>query len=112
MKSGIIGLSAVTRISFSLSLLALSIVLTGDLLFGLKSKSNEVYLESRRLISEAMAVQFSSLVSVGEIETVEMTMRNLVLREKDVLSVALRTRDGRIQVVHNPPFDETFNPFR
>ncbi len=90
-------LGSLSRIGLALALLSLSILLTGDLFIGTRGNSTQLFLESRRAICESLAVQFSSLVAVDDMRTVEATMRNLVKREGNIVSTALRTRDGRIR---------------
>ena len=70
-------LSPIARMSFSLALLTLSILLTGDLLFGVKSNPQQAALDSRQTIIESLAVQFSSLIGVDDMQTIRITLSNL-----------------------------------
>jgi diguanylate cyclase (GGDEF)-like protein/PAS domain S-box-containing protein len=87
----------IPRVSFSLALLTLSLLLTGDLMFGVKSDPRAAELQARQRIIEALAVQFSSLIAVDDMETIRLSLRNMVLRDQDVISAALRNADGRIR---------------
>ena len=86
----------ITRISLSLALLTLSILLTGDLFFGQRGEQDSAKMEARSRISEALAVQFSSLIATNDFSTIELSLDNMVKRDKDILSAALITRDDRI----------------
>jgi diguanylate cyclase (GGDEF)-like protein/PAS domain S-box-containing protein len=87
----------ITRISLSLALLTLSLLLTGDLLFGTRSDTEEIKMEARRRIAESLAIQFSSLIAIDDLSTIRVSLQNLVQRDDDILSGALRTRDGKIR---------------
>lgn len=87
----------ITRISMSLALLTLSILLTGDLFFGARSDTEEIKMEARRRIAESLAIQFSSLVAIDDLSTIRVSLQNLTQRDDDILSAALRTRDGKIR---------------
>jgi diguanylate cyclase (GGDEF)-like protein/PAS domain S-box-containing protein len=90
-------MSPVTRISLSLALLTLSLLLTGDLLFGTRSDTEAVKMEARLRIAESLAIQFSSLISIDDLSTIRVSLQNLVQRDDDILSAALRTRGGKIR---------------
>jgi diguanylate cyclase (GGDEF)-like protein/PAS domain S-box-containing protein len=83
--------------SFSLALLTLSILLTGDLFFGVNTDGRKADLDARQRIIESLAVQFSSLIAVDDMETIRLTLRNLVLRDEEIISAALLNSDGRIR---------------
>ncbi len=108
-------LSPLRRISIGLVLLTISILLTGDLFFGVMSEGPDSRLEARRRLTEALAVQFSSLAAKNDFDTVQVTLENVVERSSDVLSAALRTVDGTIRAeagVHSRywediPFDKS-----
>ncbi|MCZ6828551.1 MAG: GGDEF domain-containing protein [Gammaproteobacteria bacterium] len=89
--------SPIARMSFSMALLTLSILLTGDLFFGVNNDGRQDDLKVRQRVIESLAVQFSSLIAVNDMETIRLTLRNLVLREQDVVSAALRNADGRVR---------------
>ena len=90
-------ISPIVRISLSLALLTLSILLTGDLFFGERTDEDQVKMEARRRICESLAIQFSSLIAIDDMQTISLTLTNLVMRDDDVLSAALRTTDDIIR---------------
>jgi diguanylate cyclase (GGDEF)-like protein/PAS domain S-box-containing protein len=90
-------ISPIARISMSLAMLTLSILLTGDLFFGTRSDDQQVKMEARLRICESLAIQFSSLIAVADLVTINMSLKNLVQRDDDVVSAALRTTDGKIR---------------
>ncbi|MCX2980884.1 diguanylate cyclase [Halieaceae bacterium IMCC14734] len=75
----------------------MSIFLTGDLFFGNRSDVLRATMESRQRLCESLAVQFSALVASDDIETIDLTLQNLVLRDGEISSAALRTEDGKLQ---------------
>jgi len=109
------GLSPIARISISLVLLTLSLVLTGDLFFGEKNDASVATMKARQRLCESLAVQFSALLAADDLGTVKLTLRNLVIRDEDILSAALRTKDGRVRAEsgnhkenwQNVPFDKS-----
>jgi diguanylate cyclase (GGDEF)-like protein/PAS domain S-box-containing protein len=92
-----ITITPIMRISMSLALLALGIFLTGDLFFGVRSDEDRIKMEARLRICESMAIQFSSLIAADDMPTINLSLKNLVVRDDDVISAALRTTDGTIQ---------------
>jgi diguanylate cyclase (GGDEF)-like protein/PAS domain S-box-containing protein len=90
-------LTPIVRISMSLALLALGIFLSGDLFFGVRSDEDQIRMEARLRICEALAIQFSSLIAVNDMSTIKLSLNNLVKRDDDIVSAALRTADGKIQ---------------
>ncbi len=108
-------ITPIMRISLSLALLTLGILLSGDFLFGSRSDADQVKMETRLRICESLAIQFSSLIAVGDMSTIKLSLKNLVVRDDDVVSAALRTTDGKIQAEagnhnvqwQNIPFDRS-----
>ena len=90
-------ISPIMRISLSLAFLTLGILLSGDLFFGTRSDEDRIKMETRLRICESLAIQFSSLIAVDNMSTIKLSLNNLVGRDDDVLSAALRTTDGTIQ---------------
>jgi len=90
--------SPLTRISFGLVLLTLSILLVGDIFFRLGDQSARVVLEARKQLCESLAVQFSVLISERDTHAMESTLNTVVRRNEDVLSAALRSKTGDILV--------------
>lgn len=91
-------LSPVLRLASGLILLTVSLLLVGDLL-GLTPDQRRAEMVSRKAIAEALAVQVSSDVSDGRVESVEKTITALNERSDDLVSVAVRRTDGRLVAV-------------
>jgi diguanylate cyclase (GGDEF)-like protein/PAS domain S-box-containing protein len=89
--------NSVARISMSLALMGLCVMLTGDFLFGKYSDDQQVTMQARSSICEALAIQFSSLMAVDDLATVRLSLKTLVQRDDDILSAALRSKDGKIR---------------
>jgi diguanylate cyclase (GGDEF)-like protein/PAS domain S-box-containing protein len=89
-------ISPLSRISFGLVFLTLSILLTGDVFFGITAERSGPVLQARKKICEALAVQFSALIPKNDTETIRTTLQSVVKRNSDILSAALRSVDGRL----------------
>jgi diguanylate cyclase (GGDEF)-like protein/PAS domain S-box-containing protein len=83
------------RISFSLSMLALCILLSANF-FGFIPNEEKFLLESRQKISESIAIQFLVLDPVNDIEKHQKLIRYFVRNNTDILSAAIRSYSGRI----------------
>lgn len=81
------------RISFSLALLTVSVLLIGDL-FGLIPNTVNLELENRKVLTESLAIQLSHAASAADMDQIEGTLRSIVERNKSVVSAALRREDG------------------
>ena len=71
-------LSPLSRISFGLVFLTLSILLTGDIFFQITTDRYAPVLQARKKICEALAVQFSSLIVKNDTETIQNTLQSVV----------------------------------
>ena len=90
-------LSPLSRISIGLVMLTISIILTGDILFGVMSEGPDTQLKMRRTLTETLAIQFSALATNNDFETIQFTLNNVVKRNQNILSAALRTTDGLLR---------------
>ena len=107
--------SPIVRISIGLVLLTVSILLIGDIFFRLGDQSSRAILDARKQLCESLAVQFSVLISEGELQSLNNTLNTVVRRNTDVLSAGLRTKDGGLVIeagVHDRywkelPFDRS-----
>jgi len=86
-------LSPAVRISFGLVSLTVSLLLLAQLL-GLSPDRSKGVLESRKNLSEFVAVQFSAAAGRGDFPLIRETLRSMVDRDSDILSAAMRTADG------------------
>ncbi len=105
-------LSPLNRISVGLVMLTVSILLTGDILFGVMSEGPDGRLEVRRRLTEVLAVQLSALAAKEDYSTVQLTLDNVVTRNSHVLSAAFRSNDGTIRAeagVHGRYWEDVAN---
>ena len=86
-------LSPAVRISFGLVSLTVSLLLLGQLL-GLAPDKNAGVLESRKNLSEFVAVQFSAAVQRGDYLLIRETLRSMVENDNDIKSAAMRSIQG------------------
>ncbi len=86
-------LSPTIRISLALVLLTNGIFLLGDLA-GLSPDERSGLIEGRRKFCEYLAIHISSVVGGTGMDSVEGTLRAMVERNADVLSVAVRDTEG------------------
>ena len=90
-----INISPVTRITAGLLLLTISILLIGDML-GLVPNQDQSKINSRKTMSESLAIQVSSEVGAGRIDNALALLDIIVKRNKEITSVALRAKSGEI----------------
>ena len=86
---------SILKISVSLALLTVSILLLGDIL-GLFPDVNRFRLENRQNISELLAVQVSLAISKHDFALARSDIESVLERQKELLSIGLRSRDGRL----------------
>ena len=89
-------LGPATRVSLGLSSLVVSLLLAADLVFGLLPDQNQQLSQLRARIAENLAVQTATLMETGNPRGLDRLFHEVMLRDKDVLSVAVRRDDGRI----------------
>ena len=88
-------LSPAIKVSFALVLLTITILVLGDVI-GVIPDERKGMLEGRKKFCESLAVQISMAVTRNELELIEATLKAVVERSPDVLSVALRARDNKL----------------
>ena len=84
------------RITLGLVSVTLVLVLAGDYVLQLTGDQSGVDLRQREKIGKTLAMQFSPLAEIDDTATIGKAMEALVERNRDVLSTALRGRDGKI----------------
>ena len=84
------------RVSLGLTSMVVSLLMAADLLFGLLPDPTIQLRELRARISESLAVQTAALMEAGNPLALDRLYREVLVREKDVLSIAVRRTDGRI----------------
>ncbi len=88
-------LSPIVRISLGLVSLTVSLLLLSQLM-GLAPDRTKAMLESRKVLSESLAIQFSTAVMKGELPLIKDTLNALVERDNSMISAAIRTDEGDI----------------
>ena len=84
-----------TRIAIGLLLLTLSILLAADM-FGVTPNTRNAIIEARQKVSESLAIQFAVAAQRNDTELIYTTLRASVERNNDILSAALRGKDGQL----------------
>ncbi len=85
------------KISFSLVLLTVSILLSGTF-FGIMPDKTRIVMDSRQKLCESLAVQFSLAAQNERVGRLQPIMALLVKRNEDVLSIALRADNRALMV--------------
>lgn len=83
------------RISIGLVLLTVSILLVADVMGYIPNQSKST-LETRKKISEALAIQFSTLTSHRDEKKISHTLDMLVKRNEEIVSAGVRDPSGRL----------------
>lgn len=91
-----IRLSPAVRIGFGMSSLVVAMLMAFDLVFGLIPDHQELVAKLRARIAENLAIQTAVLIEAGELKALDKLYAELLVRESEVLSVAVRRTDGRI----------------
>lgn len=89
-------LGAVARLSLGLVAAMVSMLLTIDLLFGLSPSRAEMEQKIRQRVGESVAIQVAVLLEAGNASALNRTLQQVVGRSKDVLSMAVRQKDGTL----------------
>jgi diguanylate cyclase (GGDEF)-like protein/PAS domain S-box-containing protein len=92
-----IRLSTTGRLSLSLVVMTISILLGADMI-GLIPKGTEAVLAERERVCESLAVYCSVAAQKDDIESVLTAMQVMVKKNEDILSAAVRREDGTIMV--------------
>ena len=82
------------RVAFGLVGLLISLLLLSDLLLGVIADPAQVQRQLRRGMAESLAIQLATLVEVGDTKTLNTTLKEVVRRNHDIRSVAVRPLDG------------------
>lgn len=97
------------RISFSLALLTVSVLLMGDL-FGLIPNPDKLELNNRKVLAESLAIQLSHAASAADLDQIEATMRSMVERNDLIVSAGMRRADGAMLATAGPHADSWVAP--
>lgn len=91
-----IRLGPVARVSIGLVALAMSLFLALDFVLGLLPDDTRSLRQLRQKTSESLAVQVTALIQADVWKTLDRTLQEVLSRDSQVLSVAVRQADGRI----------------
>ena len=89
--------STTTRISIALAALSVSILLIAHAM-GFVPDALDASLQGRKALCEAIALQSSSAVFRGEVDSVRNSIEAIVTRNKDVISAGIRSYEGNLLV--------------
>ncbi|TKB07245.1 diguanylate cyclase domain-containing protein [Desulforhopalus sp. IMCC35007] len=81
------------RISLGLVSLTISLLLLGKVI-GFAPDRTAAVLESRKNLSEALAIQFSAAAQRGDVLLIKETLESMVERDNDIRSAAMRNSQG------------------
>ena len=84
-----IRVSPITRISFGLVLLTLSVLITANWI-GLTPNRHDAYLDARKKVAETVAVQVSKLAEKNELRIIETVLETLYKRNHDIIGLSLQ----------------------
>ena len=86
------------RISFSLVLMTISLLLVADLI-GFIPDRTQALLEARKSLSESLAIQFTSAAERKDLDSIRNILQSIVERNEDVRSAAMRIKDGQLLAI-------------
>jgi len=89
-------LGPAARVSLGLTALVVSLLLAVDMFFGLLPDPNEQLRQLRARVAENLAVHTATQLEAGNPRALERLFDEVLARDKDVLSVAVRRGDGHI----------------
>lgn len=84
------------RVSLGLSALVVSMLLAFDLVFGWLPDPTAQLSMLRTRSAESLAIQTATVLEAGNASALDRVFREVMLRDKSIVSVALRRGDGRI----------------
>jgi diguanylate cyclase (GGDEF)-like protein/PAS domain S-box-containing protein len=86
----------IARVSFGLIALIVSLVLIADMLLGLMPQRADITLQVRQRVAETVAAQSVVLLEASDGQLLGKSLQQVMARNPEVLSVALRKVDGAI----------------
>ena len=84
----------ITRISLGLMALLLSLVLFADIVLGVVPGRGQAERQTRQRVAENLAVQLTALLQAGDETMVGKTIQQVLARDADIRSIAVRRNDG------------------
>ncbi len=89
-------LGPIARVSLGLIALIVSLVLIADMLLGLIPQRADIAVQIRQRVAENVAAQTVVLLEARDESLLSKSLQQVMARNPDLLSVALRTADGAI----------------
>ncbi|MBV1874126.1 MAG: EAL domain-containing protein [Gammaproteobacteria bacterium] len=87
--------SPLTRISIGLAMLTISLLLSSEF-FGFLPDAKNSELQTRKVITEMLAIQLSVNLRENQRESLRETLKSVVERNNNVLSGAIRLKSGKV----------------
>jgi diguanylate cyclase (GGDEF)-like protein len=97
------------RLTLVLILLSLNLLLFANMI-GLVPDDDQSALEMRKSLCESLALQFSSFAQKGEFQTIQLILRTVVERNRQVRSAAMRTVNGKLIAVAGAHLEQWRTP--
>lgn len=98
MKAWLPRFSPAARIALGLISLVATLLLVVDITLGLVPTDVEMQRKIRQSTSERLAVQVASQIQMQQWDGLKATLRAALSRDRDILSLAVRQRDGRLLI--------------
>jgi hypothetical protein len=95
IRNSILLLLPAMRISFALALLTTCVLLGAELL-GFTPNEDQFLLDTRKKISESLAIQFSVFDPVQDIKKTQTLIRFIVKRNPNIRSAGIRPISGKL----------------
>ena len=89
--------SPLSQLSFGLVMLTITLLFTSEF-FGLVPDTKKAELQARKVITETLAIQLSMDLETQSINKIRESLRNVVERNNNILSGAIRKNSGEILV--------------
>ena len=86
----------VARLSLGLMALVISLLMLADMLLGVAPDRGDLERQLRQRSSESLAVQITALLESGDDGTLSKTIQQVIGRNADILSIAVRRAEGSI----------------
>jgi diguanylate cyclase (GGDEF)-like protein/PAS domain S-box-containing protein len=86
----------VARLSLGLIALVISLLMLADMLLGVAPDRGDLERQLRQRSSESLAIQITTLLESGDDGTLSKTIQQVISRNPDILSIAVRRAEGSI----------------
>ena len=98
MKTWLPRFSPAARIALGLISLVATLLLVADITLGLVPTDAETQRKIRQSTSERLGVEVASLIQMQQWDGLKATLNAALARDRDILSLAVRQRDGRLLI--------------